>query len=85
MNAGCLHDLFRKNEVGYDMRIQKLEQPKRTTTTYGLRTFSYLGSKLWNLFASEYKEVNDMDYEQLKRSVKHWSGPNLDSAMGHFV
>ena len=61
LNPSCLHDLFTKNEVLYDLRTQKLEQPKRRTTTYGLRTFSYLGSKLWNLLASEYSEVNDID------------------------
>ena len=58
LNPSCLHDMFTKNEVVYDLRTQKLEQPKRRTTTYGLRTFSYLGSKLWNLLASEYSEVN---------------------------
>ena len=34
LNPSCLHDLFTKNEVVYDMRTQKLEQPKRRTTTY---------------------------------------------------
>ena len=41
LNPSCLHDLFTKSEVVYDLRTQKLEQPKRRTTTYGLRTFSY--------------------------------------------
>ena len=76
---------LQKNEVVYDMRTQKLEQPKRRTTTYGLRTFSYLGSKLWNLLASEYSEVNDVDYERLKFLIKYWAGPNHDSAQGHFL
>ena len=85
LNPSCLHDLFTKNEVVYDLRTQKLEQPKRRTTTYGLRTFSYLGSKLWNLLASEYSEVNDFDYERLKFLIKYWAGPNHDSAQGHFL
>ena len=85
LNPSCLHDLFTKNEVVYDLRTQKLEQPKRRTTTYGLRTFSYLGSKLWNLLASEYSEVNDIDYERLKFLIKYWAGPNHDSAQGHFL
>ena len=84
-NPSCLHDLFTKNEVVYDLRTQKLEQPKRRTTTCGLRTFSYLGSKLWNLLASEYSEVNDIDYERLKFLIKYWAGPNHDSAQGHFL
>ena len=66
LNPSCLHHLFTKNEVVYDLRTQKLEQPNRRTTTYGLRTFLYLGSKLWNLLASEYSEVDDIDYERPK-------------------
>ena len=85
LNPSCLHDLFTKNEVVYDLRTQKLEQPKRRTTTYVLRTFSYLGSKLWNLLASEYSEVNDIDYERLKFLIKYWAGPNHDSTQGHFL
>ena len=46
---------------------------------------SYLGSKLWNLLASEYSEVNDVDYERLKFLIKYWAGPNHDSAQGHFL
>ena len=52
---------------------------------YGLRTISYLGSKLWNLFASEYNEVNDIDNERLKFLIKYWAGPNHDSAQGRFL
>ena len=76
LNPSCLHDLFTKNEVVYDMRTQKLEQPKRRTTTYGLRTFSYLGSKLWNSLASEYSEVNDIDYDW-----NSWLSIGLDQIM----
>ena len=67
------------------MRTQKWEQAKRRKTTYGLRTFSYLGSKLWNLLANESNEVNDIDYERLKFVIKYWPGPNHDSAQGHFL
>ena len=66
LNLSCLHDLFTKNEVVYDLRTQKLEQPKRRTST-----FSYLGSKLWDLLSSEYSEVNDIDYERLKFLIQY--------------
>ena len=42
--------LEEQDKVGYDMRIQNLDQPKETTTAYGLRTFLYLESKLKDLF-----------------------------------
>ena len=75
LNPSCLQDLFTKNEVVNDMRIEKLEQPKRRIAIYGLRTFSYLGSKLWSLLASEYSEVSDVDYKRLKFLgwTKSWS------------
>ena len=57
------------------MKTQKLEQPTRRTTTYVLQIFSYLGSKLWGLFASEYSEVNDVD------NWKSWLCTGLDQIM----
>ena len=45
-----------ENVVDYDMRSQKLEQPKRRTAAYGLRIFSYLGSKLLD-FGDDYKRL----------------------------
>ena len=54
LNAPCLHDLFVLNGVPYDLTTPKLEQPIRRTTNYGLRTFSYLGSNLWNEFSSDF-------------------------------
>ena len=48
VNAPCLHNLFNTNTIPYQLRTSKLEQPLRRTTRYGLRTFSYVGSHLWN-------------------------------------
>ena len=47
-NAAFLHDMFHVNEVPYEMRWNKIIQPKMKTTTHGLRSFSYLGAKLLN-------------------------------------
>ena len=49
VNSECLNDMFVKKETSYSLRKKViLIQPKRRTTTYGLRSVSYLGSKLWN-------------------------------------
>ena len=50
LNAPCWNNIFVFNEVPYDPWTPKLEQSIRTTPNYGLRTFSYLGSKLCNEF-----------------------------------
>ena len=50
LNAPCRHDdIFKINNTSYDVRVTKLEQPMQRTTNYGLRTFSYIGSRSWNL------------------------------------
>ena len=66
LNAPCLHDMFKINKTSYDVRVTKLEQPLRRTTNYGLRTFSYIGFRLWNLLVQEYPEVPHMDLGQFK-------------------
>ena len=63
-NAPCLHDMFKNNDTPYDVIATKLEQPLRRTTNYGLRTFSYIGSRLWNLLVQEYPEVPHRDLGQ---------------------
>ena len=84
-NAPCFHDIFVLQEVPYDLRIQKLEQPNRRTANYGLRTFSYLGSKLWNEFLSDFNYTCDTDLDGLKFFLKHWEGPSLDPTYRNYV
>ena len=67
--------MFKINNTPYDVRVTKLEQPMRMTTNYGLRTFSYIGSRLWNQLVQEYPEVPHMDLGQFKTFLKHWTGP----------
>ena len=85
LNAPCLHDMFKINKTSYDVRVTKLEQPLRRTTNYGLRTFSYIGSRLWNLLVQEYPEVPHMDLGQFKSLLKHWTGPKCDVTEMHIL
>ena len=62
-----------------------LEQPIRRTTTYGLRSFSYLGAKLWNDFVSDFNDINSMDMSELKTFLKCWEGPKLDPSYRNYV
>ena len=67
--------MFKNNDTPYDVRATKLEQPLRRTTNYGLRTFSYIASRLWNLLVQEYPEAFHIDLGQFKSLLKHfdWS------------
>ena len=85
LNAPCLHDLFVHNEVPYNLRTPKLEQTIRRTTNYGLRTFSYLGSKLWNEFLSDFNYTCDTDISELRNFLKIWEGPSLDPSYRNYV
>ena len=84
-NVHCLHDIFVLKEVPYDLRTPKLEQPSRRTTNYGLRTVSYLGSKLWNEFLSDFNYTCDTDLDELNFFLKHWEGPSLDPTYRNYV
>ena len=85
LNAPCLHDMFKINKTSYDVRVTKLEQPLRKTTNYGLRTFSYIGSRLWNLLVQEYPEVPHIDLGQFKSLLKRWTGPKCDVTEMHIL
>ena len=73
---------LQKKLVIFDMRTQKLEQPKRRTTTIGLRIWD---PKLWNLLASEYSEVNVAGYVRMKFLMKSWAEPNHNPAQRHYI
>ena len=54
---GYLKDMFTVRSLSYNLRgILALPNPK--TTTYGLHSFSYLGSKIWNSLPDTYKTLN---------------------------
>ena len=70
-NAACLHDMFHVNEVPYEMRWNKIIQPKMKTTTHGLRSFSYLGAKLLNDLLKEIPDVCDLQTEFTEYEMKN--------------
>ena len=72
MNPAFLNDTFELKSPKYFMRnFQLLNQPKKTTTTFGLRSFSYFGSKLWNDLPNNIKKSKDID--EFKSHLKLWS------------
>ena len=84
-NAPCLHDIFVLQEVPYDLRTPKPEQPISRTTNYGLRTFSYLGSKLWNEFYLILIIHVIWILMNWNFCLKHWEGQSLDPTYRNYV
>ena len=44
------------------------------TTRYGLRTFSYVGSHLWNFVLNDYSDIAQIDFDDFK-AFKYMEGP----------
>ena len=64
LNPKCISDSdsFEVKSLGNSLRIHvKVLQPKRRTPTYGLRTVSYTGAKLWNDWFPLLCDVEEID------------------------
>ena len=62
LNPKCISDLFELKSTSFSLRNNvKVLQPKRRTTTYGLRTSSYTGAKLWNDLSPILSNVGNVD------------------------
>ena len=62
---GYLKDLFTERSSSYNLRgnhILALPIPK--TTTYGLQSFSYAASKIWNSLPDTYETLNFIQFKQ---------------------
>ena len=71
LNPAYLNDIFIQPSLKYNLRDScRLEQPKFRTFTYGLRSFRYYGSKLWNLLP--YQVKNTRDIVTFKRNITEW-------------
>ena len=82
-NPLCIQDMFEIKKSSYSMRdSSKLVQSKRNTTTFGLRSFTYLGSKLWDDLPNDFK---DADLALFRDRLRHWDGPNIDDVINFYV
>ena len=70
MNAECLHDLFQLNNTTYETRSHTRNQPNRKTTSNGLQTFSYLGSKLWNDLVNSEPAIANVEFDEMIEFLK---------------
>ena len=69
-----LSDLFVKADTPYDTRDKnKLIQPLKRTTTYGLRSFQYYGAHVWNMLPIHIKTAHSL--HEFKSLIRSWPGP----------
>ena len=84
LNPPCLNDMFTPKYVPYQLRDSSLlEQSRCRTTTYGLRSISYIGAKLWNDLPNDFKATTD--FTDFKRMLQTWTGPDLDDPFRSYV
>ena len=76
--------MFTPKYVPYQMRDSSLlEQSRCRSTTYGLRSVSYIGAKLWNDLPNDFKATTA--FTDLKRMLQTWTGPDFDDPFRSYV
>ena len=71
LNPDYLNNLFKQPCLKYELRdSHRLEQPKFNTFTYGLRSFRYYGSKLWNVLPFSVKNTKELHV--FKKNIIEW-------------
>ena len=74
MSPEYLSSLFSKSNVLYQLRdSNKLIQPLKRTTTFGIKSLAYFGSHLWNMLPHHIK--NSLSLCNFKSMIGKWSGP----------
>ena len=67
---GYLKDMFTVWSSSYNLRGNHIPAfPNPKTTTYGLHSFSYLASKIWNSLQDTYKTLNFPEFKQEKPQI----------------
>lgn len=79
-NPEYLNNMFQIKELSYSLRnALPLIQPTRQTTNNGLRTISYLGSKLWNEISPMSQlnsSIDNTTESEFKCLLNTWTGPD---------
>ena len=74
LTPACLNEMFQIKCNSHGLRdVTRLVQPLRRTSTYGLRTISYVGPKLWNDLPIDFKYIDDMDLHDFKQLINNWN------------
>ena len=73
LNSPFMKDIFQKRNVNYNLRHGNDAQlPKVRTTSFGIKTITYLGSRLWQLLPQEIKQSHTLSI--FNERIKCWKG-----------
>ena len=76
MDPEYLSPLFSKSTTPYNLRDDnKLIQPPKRTTTYGIKSLAYYGTHLWNVLSHDIK--GSLTLNNFKTLLKKMGGPKL--------
>ena len=85
MNPPYLQQMYVLKETQYDFRNEKIIiQPETNKVTYGIRSLSYVGAKLWNDMKFKFDSFDEMEIHDFKRLLNNWNGPDLN-LFDHYV
>ena len=74
INPKFLHDVITIKEMKYELRDDfKSIPPKVNSTTYGLNSFRYESSKIWNQIPIELKQIQSLPI--FVSHIRNWPGP----------
>ena len=74
-----VREIFEKRNLTYFFRNPvRLVQKQTDSTNFGLRTFGYLGSNMWNDLPVSLKDFDfaEMTVKDFKSLLKNWPGPD---------
>ena len=78
INPSYLNEIFKIKDVPYGLRDNsRMDQPLRKKTNFGLRSVTYVGSKIWNSLPSNIKNADEL--AEFKLALRDWSGISIDS------
>ena len=84
MNPEYLSPSFSRSATPYDLRDNnKLIQPIKRTTTYGITSLAYYGTHLWNLLPLDVKGAITLYH--FKTLMRKWVGPTCDCSVCDMV
>ena len=73
VNPRFMKGIFQERNMSYNLRHGNDAQvPKVRTTSFGMETIIYLGSRLWQLLPQEIKQTNTLPI--FKNRIKCWKG-----------
>ena len=71
LNPKYMNDMLSIKDTKYELRDGSIaHQPIFQTITFGYRSFSYYGSKLWNSLPLYLKQVDDI--QAFKKELHNW-------------